>query len=83
MENGQGLDVFESVSLATLSQKYIQRNLDENDYFCGISEEHKHIHKDLKTLGIVGSPSIIFHRYHEGNVTMIKGEHLCKKSDWL
>lgn len=80
IENEQGLDVFkESVSLATLTQKYLQRNLDENDYFCGISEEHKHIHKDLKTLGIVGGPSIIFHRYHEANVTKIKGKHLCKK----
>ena len=77
IENEQGLDVFkESVSLASLTHKYLQRNLDENDYFSGISEEHKHIHKDLKTLGITGGPSIIFHRYHEANVTKIKGKHL-------
>ena len=45
----------------------------------GISAEHKHIHKDLKTLGIVGGPSIIFHRYHEANITIIKGKNICKK----
>ena len=77
IENEQGLDVFkESVSLASLTQKYLQRNRSDNDYFSGISERHKHIHKDLKTLGIVGGPSIIFHRIHEANVTMIKGKHL-------
>ena len=59
IENEQSLDVFkESVSLATLTQKYLQRNLDENDYFCGISEEHKHIHKDFKTLGIYHFPPL-------------------------
>ena len=80
IENEQGLDVFkESVSLASLTQKYLQRNLSDSDYFTGISEQHKHIHKDLKTLGIVGGPSIIFHRYHEKDVTMIKGKHLCKE----
>ena len=76
----QGLDIFkESVSLASLTQVYLRRNLAEDDYFCGISEEHKHIYKDLKTFGIVGGPSIIFNRYQEANVTSIKGKNLCKK----
>ena len=35
--------------------------------------------KDLKTCGITGRPSVIFHRYHEANVTKIKGKYLCKK----
>ena len=80
IENEQGLDDFkESVTLTSLIQKYLQRNLSDSDNFSGISEQHKHIHKDLKTLGIAGGPSIIFHRYHEKEVTMIKGKHLCKK----
>ena len=80
IENEQGLDVFkESVSLASLTHKYLQRNLEEDDYFTGISEQHSHIYKDLRTLGITGGPSIIFHRYQEANVTKIKGKHLCKK----
>ena len=29
---------------------------------------------------IVGGPSIIFHRYHERDVTKIKGKHFCKKT---
>ena len=80
IENEEGLDVFkESVSLASLAQLYLQRKLDENDYFCGISAKHSHIYKDLKSLGIVGGPSIIFHRYQEAGKTLIKGKHLCKK----
>ena len=54
IENEQGLDVFkESVSLASLTQKYLQRNLSDSDYFTGISEQHKHIHKDLKKLWVL------------------------------
>jgi len=41
-------------------------------YFCGISEEHKHIYKDLREKGICGGP--------EANVTLIKGKNICKKS---
>ena len=62
----QGLDIFkESVSLASLTQVYLQRKLDKNDYFCGIAAEHKHIYKDLRHLGIVGGASVVFNRYQE------------------
>ena len=76
----QGLDIFkESVSLASLTQIYLQRKLGKNDYFCGIAAEHKHIYKDLKHLGIVGGASILFHRYQEAGKTLIKDKNLCKK----
>ena len=56
-----------------------KRDQTVNDYFTGISDKHKHIYKDLRERGIVGGTSIIFHRYHEANVTKIRGKNLCKK----
>ena len=67
IENNNKLDIFkESVSLPGLTQKYLFKNLG-NDYFVGIGKEHAHIYKQLRELGIVGGPSIIFHRYQECN----------------
>ena len=37
--------------------------LSKDGYFTYIGRENKHIYIDLKELGIVGSPSIVFHRY--------------------
>ena len=80
IENDNGLDVFkESVSLSGLTQKYLFKKLDEKDYFVGIGREHAYIYKQLRELGIVGGPSIIFHRYQEAGVTLIKEHELCKK----
>ena len=80
VENDQGLDVFkESVSLPSLTKKYLLNKLSPEDYFTGISEKHQHIHKDLIMHGKVGGPSLIFHRYHEAYVTKIRGKNLCKK----
>ena len=36
--------------------------------------QHKHLQKELRE-GIVGGPSIIFHRYHEEGVTKIRNEN--------
>ena len=81
IENKNGLDVFkESVSLPGLTRKYLFSKLQQdNEYFAGIGKEHKHIYKDLKERGIVGGPSIIFHRYQVAGETKIKGKEICKK----
>ena len=80
IQNKKKLDMFkDSVSLPGLVQKYLMRNLAEEDYFAGVGKEHAHIYKQLRQLGIVGGPSIIFHRYQEAGVTKIKGKDLCKK----
>ena len=77
-ERNNKLDMFkESISLPGLTQRYMFMNL-EDDYFVGFAKEHKHLSKLLKN-NIVGGPSIIFHRYHERDVTYIKDKHLCKK----
>ena len=79
IENENKLDIFkDSISLPGLTQRYLFKNLDSNDYFVGFGREHKHLYKTLRE-NIVGGPSIIFHRYQERGVTKIKGEHLCEK----
>ena len=76
----KGLDMFKmSVSLPGLTERYIFSQLDEKtEYFVGFAEEHKHLAKLMRE-NIVGGPSIIFHRYHERDVTKIKGKNFCKK----
>ena len=67
----------DSVSLPGLTQKYLFMNLPSSDYFVGFGQEHKHLVKLFRE-NVIGGPSIIFHRYHERDVTLIKGKHLCK-----
>ena len=79
IENKNKLDVFkEAVSLPGLTQKYLMKNIGKDDYFVGIGKEHAHIYKQLRLLGIVGGPSIVFHCYQEKDVTKIKGKDFCK-----
>ena len=75
----KGLDIFkDSVSLPGITMKYIMKNLGR-DYFTSIGEEHSHIYKDLRNLGVVGGPSQVIHRYHEKGETKIRGEKTCEK----
>ena len=77
-EKENGLDLFhEGISLPGLTQRYLFKNLNEKEYFCGFGKEHKHLHKELRE-SVVGGPSIIFHRYHEAGVTRIKGDLPCR-----
>ena len=77
-ERTNNLDIFkESISLPGLTQRYLIKKLDKDDYFVGFGQEHKHLYKLLKD-NIVGGPSIMFHRYHEKNVTRIKGKDFTK-----
>ena len=77
IQNKKKLGKFkDSVSLPGLVQKYLgtknTKNLAEEDYFAEVGTEHAHIYKQLRPLGIVGGPSMIFHRYQEASVTKIK-----------
>ena len=76
-EKNNRLDIFkDAISLPGLTQKYIFARLGE-DYFVGFGDEHKHLAKLLRD-NIVGGPSVIFHRYQEGDVTLVKEKHVCK-----
>ena len=80
VEKSEGLDIFKnSISLPTLTKQYLFNKLPAEDYFTGFSSTHSHIYKDMRNFGIVGGPSIIFHRYHEAGITKIKNKHPCKK----
>ena len=79
IERKNGLDLFkESISLPGITQRYLFKNL-KKDYFVGIGREHSHIYKNLREFGIIGGPSIIFHRMQIAGETRIKNKDLCKK----
>ena len=74
----QGFNMFkDAVSLPKLTQKLIFKPLKE-DYFTTFSNQHDYIYQDLRK-HVVGGPSIIFTRWQEKNVTLIKNKELCQK----
>ena len=74
------LDIFKNaISLPGISQRYLLNVLPKSIYFTRFSKEHSHIYQDLKQFGVVGGPSIIFHRKQIAGQTRIKGKDLCKK----
>ena len=79
IENNNGLDLFkESISLPGITQRYLFKNL-KHDYFVGIGQEHSYIYKDLREFGVIGGPSIIFHRMQIAGETLIKNKEVCQK----
>ena len=72
----KGLDMFkDAISLPGLAYKMLLSCAEEN--FSLFKEEDKELFYLLKK-NIVGSPSIIFHRYHEAGKTQIRGgKNLC------
>ena len=48
-ERANNLDMFkESISLPSLTQRYLFMNLPHDEYFVGFGEQHKHLHKLMK-----------------------------------
>jgi len=75
----------DGISLPGLTLRYMLSNIPKGDYFTIINRTDADLHWLLKEY-IVGGPSIIFHRYHEKDVTFLR-QHannqdslLCKKS---
>ena len=82
-ERNNRLNMFKvSVSLPGLMQRFLFSRLsslgDKDGYFVGLGAEHKHLARLLHE-NIVGSPSIIFHRYQERDKALIKDKYTCKK----
>ncbi|KAJ8042582.1 hypothetical protein HOLleu_09367 [Holothuria leucospilota] len=50
----------------------------KDDFFCLFPNAHYDLYHLFRN-NIVGGPSIIFHRYHERDLTKLKGGKLCKK----
>ena len=62
----------DGISVPGLSLLHLFNDLPNDTYFTVFNNTNKDAHKLVKA-NIVGGPAIIFHRYHEKNVTRIRG----------
>ena len=76
----RGIDMFkDGISFPGLSLLYMFINLPKYTFFTVFNKTNKDAHKLVKD-NIVGGPAIIFHRYHEKDVTKIRGgRDTCRK----
>ena len=69
----------DGISVPGLSLLHLFNDLPNDTYFVTFNRTNSDLHKIVKD-NIVGGPAIIFHRYHEKNVTRIRGgSELCRK----
>ena len=67
------IDIFkDGISVPGLSLLHLFNDLPNDTYFVTFNRTNSDLHKLVKD-NIVGGPAIIFHRYHEKNVTRIRG----------
>ena len=68
----------DGISVPGLSLLHLFNDLPNDTYFVTFNRTNSDLHKLVKD-NIVGGPAIIFHRYHEKNVTRIRGgSELCR-----
>ena len=69
----QNIDMFkDGISVPVLSLLHLFNDLPNDTYFTVFNRTNSDLHELVKD-NIVGGPAIIFHRYHEKNVTRIRG----------
>ena len=69
----RGIDMFkDGISVAGLSLLHLFNDLPNDTYFTVFNRTNSDLHEIVKD-NIVGGPAIIFHRYHEKDVTKIRG----------
>ena len=74
----QNIDMFkDGVSVPGLTLLYLFNDLPSNTFFTVFNQTNSDLHLLVKD-NIVGGPAIIFHRYHEKDVTKIHGEETCR-----
>ena len=74
----QNIDMFkDGVSVPGLTLLYLFNDLPSNTFFTVFNQTNSDLHLHVKD-NIVGGPAIIFHRYHEKDVTKIHGEETCR-----
>ena len=67
------IDMFkDGISVPGLSLLHLFNDLPNDNYFTVFNRTNSDLHELVKD-NIVGGPAIIFHRYHEKNVTRIRG----------
>ena len=74
----QNIDMFkDGVSVPGLTLLYLFNKLPSNTFFTVFNQTNSDLHLHVKE-NIVRGPAIIFHRYHEKDVTKIRGEETCR-----
>ena len=74
----QNIDMFtDGVSVPRLTLLYLFNELPSNTFCTVFNQTNSDLHLLVKD-NIVGGPAIIFHRYHEKDVTKIRGEETCR-----
>ena len=74
----QNIDTFkDGVSVPGLTLLYLFNDLPSNTFFTVFNQTNSDLHFLVKD-NIVGGPAIIFHRYHENDVTKIRWEETCR-----
>ena len=69
----QNIDMFnDGISVPGLSLFHLFNDLPNDNYFTVFNRTNSDLHELVKD-NIVGGPAIIFHRYHEKDVTKIRG----------
>ena len=69
----QNIDMFkDGISVPGLSLLHLFNDLPNDTYFTVFNRTNSNLHELVKD-NIVGGPAIIFHRYHEKDVTKIRG----------
>ena len=74
----QHIDMFkDGISVAGMTLPCLFNDLPSNTYFTVFNRPNSDLQHLVKYIS-VGGPPIIFHRYHEKNVTKIRGGELCR-----
>ena len=74
----QNIDMFkDGVSVPGLTLLYLFNTLPSNTFFTVFNQTNSDLHILVKE-NIIGGPAIICHRYHEKDVTKIRGEETCR-----
>ena len=74
----QNIDMFkDGISVPGLTLLYLFNDLPSNTFFTVFNQTNSDLHLLVKD-NIVGGPAIIFHRYHEKDVTKIREEETCR-----
>ena len=74
----QNIDMFkDGVSVPGLTLLYLFNELPSNTFVTVFNQTNSDLHLLVKD-NIVGGPAIIFHRYHEKDITKIRGEETCR-----
>ena len=72
------IDMFkDGISVPGLSLLYMFNDLSPDTNFVTFNQTNSDLHQLVKD-NIVGGPAIIFHRYHEKDVTKIRGGETCR-----